>query len=397
MTLRVVPDPAPVDGFDRIEDILADLAAGRMVVILDDERRENEGDLIMAAAKVRPEDVNFMARYGRGLICLTLTPERCRQLRLPLMVSGTDREHRTNFTVSIEAAEGVTTGISAFDRAHTVRTAVAEDARPEHLRQPGHIFPLMAQPGGVLTRAGHTEAGCDLARLAGLEPAALIVEIMSDDGTMARQPELRRFAHEHGLRIGTIADLIRYRLRTERSVERIAERTVTTVHGDFRLFAYQDHTHRDVHLALVRGDIDGATPPLVRVHLAETLRDLVGVREVPVRWTLDAALARVAQHGHGVVVLLREQESPRALADAVRGAERAMVPASQDAAPEAAPEAAPVWRTYGIGAQILQDLGVRRMRVLSSPKQMQGLSAFDLEVLEYIGPERTAAEDGDAR
>jgi 3,4-dihydroxy 2-butanone 4-phosphate synthase/GTP cyclohydrolase II len=351
----------------------------------------------MAAAKVRPEDVNFMARYGRGLICLTLTPERCRQLRLPLMVSGTDREHRTNFTVSIEAAEGVTTGISAFDRAHTVRTAVAEDARPEHLRQPGHIFPLMAQPGGVLTRAGHTEAGCDLARLAGLEPAALIVEIMSDDGTMARQPELRRFAREHGLRIGTIADLIRYRLRTERSVERIAERAVTTAHGDFRLFAYQDHTHRDVHLALVRGDIDGATPPLVRVHLAETLRDLVGVREVPVRWTLDAALARVAQHGHGVVVLLREQESPRALADAVRGAERAMVPASQDAAPEAAPEAAPVWRTYGIGAQILQDLGVRRMRVLSSPKQMQGLSAFDLEVLEYIGPERTAAEDGDAR
>jgi len=224
MTLRVVPDPAPTGGFDRIEDILADLAAGRMVVILDDERRENEGDLIMAAAKVRPEDVNFMARYGRGLICLTLTPERCRQLRLPLMVSGTDREHRTNFTLSIEAAEGVTTGISAFDRAHTVRTAVAEDARPEHLRQPGHIFPLMAQPGGVLTRAGHTEAGCDLARLAGLEPAALIVEIMSDDGTMARQPELRRFACEHGLRIGTIADLIRYRLRTERSVERVAER-----------------------------------------------------------------------------------------------------------------------------------------------------------------------------
>ena len=399
MTLRVVPDPAPVDGFDRIEDILADLAAGRMVVILDDERRENEGDLIMAAAKVRPEDVNFMARYGRGLICLTLTPERCRQLRLPLMVSGTDREHRTNFTVSIEAAEGVTTGISAFDRAHTVRTAVAEDARPEHLRQPGHIFPLMAQPGGVLTRAGHTEAGCDLARLAGLEPAALIVEIMSDDGTMARQPELRRFAREHGLRIGTIADLIRYRLRTERSVERIAERAVTTAHGEFRLFAYQDHTHRDVHLALVRGDIDGVRPPLVRVHLAETLRDLVGVREVPARWTLDAALARVAQHGHGVVVILREQESPRALADAVRGvagdgpraADQATAP------PSAAPEVAPVWRTYGIGAQILQDLGVRRMRVLSSPKQMQGLSAFDLEVLEYIGPERTAAEDADAR
>jgi 3,4-dihydroxy 2-butanone 4-phosphate synthase/GTP cyclohydrolase II len=390
MTLRVVPDPAPASGFDRIEDILADLAAGRMVVILDDERRENEGDLIMAAAQVRPEDVNFMARYGRGLICLTLTPERCRQLRLPLMVSGTDREHRTNFTLSIEAAEGVTTGISAFDRAHTVRTAVAEDARPEHLRQPGHIFPLMAQPGGVLTRAGHTEAGCDLARLAGLEPAALIVEIMSDDGTMARQPELRRFAREHGLRIGTIADLIRYRLRTERSVERIAERVVTTAHGEFRLLAYQDHTHRDVHLALVRGDIGGATPPLVRVHLAETLRDLVGVRETPARWTLDAALARIAREGNGVVVILREQESPRELADAVRGIPGGG-PGTADRATAQAPESvepavAPVWRTYGTGAQILQDLGVRRMRVLSSPKQMQGLSAFDLEVLEYIGP-----------
>ncbi|MFM7627437.1 MAG: 3,4-dihydroxy-2-butanone-4-phosphate synthase [Gammaproteobacteria bacterium] len=368
-----------------------------MVVILDDERRENEGDLIMAAAKVRPEDVNFMARYGRGLICLTLTPERCRQLRLPLMMRGTDREHRTNFTLSIEAAEGVTTGISAFDRAHTVRTAVAEDARPEHLRQPGHIFPLMAQPGGVLTRAGHTEAGCDLARLAGLEPAALIVEIMSDDGTMARQPELRRFAREHGLRIGTIADLIRYRLRTERSVERVAERVVDTAHGEFRLLAYQDHTHRDVHLALVRGAIDGATPPLVRVHLAETLRDLVGVHETPPRWTLDAALARVAREGQGVVVILREQESPRELADAVRGDISAMAPPPTQSVD---PAVAPVWRTYGIGAQILQDLGVRRMRVLSSPKQMQGLSAFDLEVLEYIGPADApgnAVGDADAR
>ena len=385
MSLRVVPDPAPMAGFDRIEDILADLAAGRMVVILDDERRENEGDLVMAAAKVRPEDINFMARYGRGLICLTLTPERCRQLRLPLMVSSTDSEHRTNFTVSIEAAEGVTTGISAFDRAHTVRTAVAEGARPEHLRQPGHIFPLMAQPGGVLTRAGHTEAGCDLARLVGLEPAAVIVEVMSDDGTMARQPELRRFAREHGLRIGTIADLIRYRLRTERSVERVAERAVETAHGPFRLLAYQDHTHRDVHLALVRGELDGAPPPLVRVHLAETLRDLVGVRETPARWTLDAALARIAREGDGVVVILREQESPRELADAVRGPPAAG-PSPADAS-SASPQVAPVWRTYGIGAQILQDLGVRRMRVLSSPKQMQGLSAFDLEVLEYIAPE----------
>jgi 3,4-dihydroxy 2-butanone 4-phosphate synthase/GTP cyclohydrolase II len=382
---------APV--FDRIEDILVDLAAGRMVVILDDEDRENEGDLLMAASKVRPEDVNFMARFGRGLICLTLTPERCRQLRLPLMVSDTDRDHRTNFTLSIEAAEGVTTGISAHDRAHTVRTAVAEGARPEHLRQPGHIFPLMAQPGGVLTRAGHTEAGCDLARLAGLEPAAVIVEIMSDDGTMARQPELLRFARQHGLRIGTIADLIRYRLRTERSVERVAERSVTTVHGRFRLLAYQDHVHRDVHLALVCGDLASRAPgrpaPLVRVHLPETLRDLVGVVEPSSRWTLDAALRRVALEGAGVVVVLRNPQSPRDLADAVRAAPDPAAPA----AAVATAEEAPVWRTYGIGAQILQDLGLRRMRVLSSPKQMLGLAAFGLEVEEYLPP---AAESGDA-
>ena len=403
MTLRSVPGHADRAGgsaeapmFDRIEDILADLAAGRMVVILDDEDRENEGDLLMAAAKARPEDINFMARFGRGLICLTLTPERCRQLRLPLMVSDTDREHRTNFTVSIEAAEGVTTGISAHDRAHTVRTAVAEGARPEHLRQPGHIFPLMAQPGGVLTRAGHTEAGCDLARLAGFEPAAVIVEIMSDDGTMARQPELLRFAREHGLRIGTIADLIRYRLRTERSVERIAERSVMTAHGAFRLIAFQDHVHRDVHLALLRGDPASRTPgrpaPLVRVHLPQTLRDVVGIVGVTPRWTLDAALRRVAEEGAGVVVVLRSPESPRDIADSVRGAPD---PAEAAAAAAGVPSAeAPVWRTYGIGAQILQDLGLRRMRVLSSPKQMSGLAAFGLEVDEYIPP---GAENDDAR
>src|ERR1700690_4673589 len=212
-----------MSGFNTIDEILDDLRAGKMAVLMDDEDRENEGDLIMAAECVRAEDVNFMARYGRGLICLTLTRERCRQLRLPLMVRDTDSAHRTNFTLSIEGAEGVTTGISAHDRAHTVKTAVAPKAGPEDLRQPGHIFPLMAQPGGVLTRAGHTEAGCDLARLAGFEPAAAIVEIMNDDGTMARRPELEAFARRHQLKIGTIADLIRYRLQTERSVERIAE------------------------------------------------------------------------------------------------------------------------------------------------------------------------------
>jgi 3,4-dihydroxy 2-butanone 4-phosphate synthase/GTP cyclohydrolase II len=369
-------------GFDRIEDVLADLAAGRMVVILDDEHRENEGDLLMAAEKVRPEDINFMARYGRGLICLTLTQQRCQQLRLPLMVSDTHREHRTNFTLSIEAAEGVTTGISAHDRAHTVRTAVARDARPQDLRQPGHIFPIMAQPGGVLTRAGHTEAGCDLARLAGLEPAAVIVEIMNDDGTMARRPELERFAQQHGLRIGTIADLIRYRLRNERSVERVAERMVATEFGEFQLLAYQDHVHRDVHLVLTRGAWAKERAPLVRVHVTDTLRDVLGVdAATPAarerrRWTLRAAMARIAQEGAGVIVILRDTETPRELADAVRA-----LGAQADAG---ASEAAPVLRTYGIGAQILKDLGIKTMRVLSAPKTMHGLSAFDLEVESYV-------------
>ena len=221
--------------FSNIEDIIDDFRAGKMVIMVDDENRENEGDLIMAAEKVRPEDINYMARYGRGLICLTVTRERCAQLRLPLMVNDTNEHHATNFTISIEAAEGITTGISAHDRAKTVRAAVAADARPEHLRQPGHIFPVMAQPGGVLTRAGHTEAGCDLARLAGLEPAATIVEILNEDGSMARRPDLERFSREHGIRMGTIADLIRYRMEKERFVERIAEKPVRTAHGDFTL------------------------------------------------------------------------------------------------------------------------------------------------------------------
>jgi 3,4-dihydroxy 2-butanone 4-phosphate synthase / GTP cyclohydrolase II len=372
---KLVEAVAPV--FDRIEDILADLAAGRMVVIVDDEDRENEGDLLMAAQCVRPEDINFMARFGRGLICLTLTRERCTQLRLPLMVSDTDRERRTNFTVSIEAAEGITTGISAYDRAQTVRSAVARDARPEDLRQPGHIFPVMAQPGGVLTRAGHTEAGCDLARLAGLEPAAVIVEIMNDDGTMARRPELEKFAKLHGLRMGTIRDLIRYRLRTERTVECIAQRTVQTEFGAFQLHCYEDHVHRDLHLALTRGDLQTGVLPLVRVHVADTLRDLIGVRGEQRAWNLRAAIARIAAEPSGVLVILREQESPRALADAIHGLE------ARDSI-QSVPNNQEVLRTYGIGAQILKDLGVRRMRVLSAPKQIHGLSAFDLEVTEYV-------------
>ena len=380
--MEIVRTSAPVaaEPLNTIEEILADLAAGRMVVIMDDEDRENEGDLLMAASCVKPEDINFMARNGRGLICLTLTRERCQQLRLPLMVSDTDRDHRTNFTLSIEAAEGVTTGISAYDRAHTVRTAVACDAKPQDLRQPGHIFPIMAQPGGVLTRAGHTEAGCDLARLAGLEPAAVIVEIMSDDGTMARRPELEAFARAHGLKIGTIADLIRYRLRHERSVERIAQEPVTTEFGDFQLCAYQDHVHRDVHLALVRGDVTApGAVPLVRVHLTETLRDVLGVRSDERSWSLREAMRRVAASECGVIVLLREAETPRELADAV-----AALGATHSVLRQPAPGGGVVLRTYGVGAQILKDLGLQRMRVLSAPKQMHGLSAFGLEVDSYV-------------
>jgi 3,4-dihydroxy 2-butanone 4-phosphate synthase/GTP cyclohydrolase II len=360
-----------------IEELLEDMRAGKMVVLMDDEDRENEGDLIIAAEHVRAEDINFMAHYGRGLICLTLTRERCRQLRLPLMVSDTNTDHRTNFTVSIEAAEGVTTGISAHDRAHTIRTAVRRDARPEDLRQPGHIFPLMAQPGGVLTRAGHTEAGCDLTRLAGLEPAAAIVEILNDDGTMARRPDLEKFAQRHKLKMGTIADLIRYRLEKERSVERIAERTITTEFGAFRMFCYEDHVNRTVHLALVAGELEDERVPLVRVHLKDTLGDVVGIRDRALGWPLRSAMQRIAREGHGVIVILRPDETPRDLMDAVHSI-------GLDGPAPPAQAGAKVLRTYGIGAQILRDLGVTRMRVLSAPKQMHGLSGFDLEVVEYV-------------
>jgi 3,4-dihydroxy 2-butanone 4-phosphate synthase / GTP cyclohydrolase II len=369
-----------------IEDILADIAAGKMVVIMDDEDRENEGDLVMAAQKVSAADINFMARFGRGLICLTLTAERCKQLRLPLMVSETHREHRTNFTLSIEAAEGITTGISAHDRAQTVLAAVKPDARPEDIRQPGHIFPVMAQPGGVLTRAGHTEAGCDLARLAGLDASAVIVEIMNDDGTMARRPDLETFAEKHGIRIGTIADLIRYRLRQERSVERIAEQQVRTEFGEFKLLAYEDHVHRDVHLALIRGDLGKTAAPLVRVHPTDMLSDLLGVQGTGRTWSLRDAMKRIAEVGTGVVIVLRDHASPRELADAVTalGDQLGEQAGGRPAAPQAAQAPPQVLRTYGIGAQILKDLGITRMQVMSAPKQLQGISAFGLEITGYV-------------
>jgi 3,4-dihydroxy 2-butanone 4-phosphate synthase / GTP cyclohydrolase II len=361
-----------------IDEILADIRAGKMVIIMDDEDRENEGDLIMAAEFVRAEDVNFMARYARGLICLTLTRDRCKQLRLPLMVSDTNESHRTNFTISIEAAEGVTTGISAHDRAQTIRAAVRREAKAEDLRQPGHIFPLMAQAGGVLTRAGHTEAGCDLARLAGVEPAAAIVEILNDDGTMARRPDLEMFAQRHDLKIGTIADLIRYRLEKERSVERIAEQPVQTDVGQFRMYCYEDHVNRTVHLALVAGDLQQSQAPLVRVHLKNTLGDVVGIHEPALGWPLRSAMERIAKEGHGVIVILRPDETPRSLMEQVQAISRPEVAGTPRHV------GIEVLRTYGIGAQILRDLGVTRMRVLSAPKQMLGLSGFDLEVVEYV-------------
>ena len=304
--------------FSPIAEIIEDIRRGRMVIIVDDEDRENEGDLVMAAGCVRPEDINFMARYGRGLICLTLTQERCERMRLPLMVAGTQTKQATNFTVSIEAAKGVTTGISAADRATTIRAAAAADARPEDLVQPGHIFPLMAQTGGVLTRAGHTEAGCDLARLAGLEAAAVIVEILNEDGTMARRPELEQFAERHDLKIGTIADLIHYRLQNEKTVEMLAESNLPTEYGDFRLTAYQDKVGGDVHLALAKGEIRADVPVLVRVHMLDTLSDLFGAVRNDVSWPLREALRRIATEDSGVLVLLRKPNEARDLADHIR-------------------------------------------------------------------------------
>src|SRR5690348_17208566 len=329
--------PTTTPGLNSVDEILDELRAGRMVVVMDDEDRENEGDLLMPASLVRPEDINFMARYGRGLICLTLTRERCRQLRLPLMVSDTDKNQTTNFTLSIEAAEGVTTGISAYDRAHTVRTAVKPDARPEDLKQPGHILPLMAQPGGVLTRAGHTEAGCDLARLAGLEPAAVIVEILNEDGSMARRPDLGKFAQEHQLKIGTIADLIRYRIEKEKTVQRVAERKVPTEFGEFQLVAYEDRVSKAVHLALTSGTLRRGEPTLVRVHLQNSLSDMVGISWDELGWPLRHAMRRIGKEG-GVVVILRQPEEPGELLRRLKG---------HGAPAEDGPVGAAELRTYG--------------------------------------------------
>jgi 3,4-dihydroxy 2-butanone 4-phosphate synthase / GTP cyclohydrolase II len=371
--------PAAMEAaFSDIEELIAEFQAGKMVIMVDDESRENEGDLIMAAAKVRPEDINYMATHGRGLICLTLSRERCAQLRLPLMVTETDQRHTTNFTISIEAAEGITTGISAHDRARTIQAAVAASAGPEDLSQPGHIFPVMAQPGGVLTRAGHTEAGCDLARLAGLEPAAVIVEILNDDGTMARRPDLEKFARAHDIKIGTIADLIHYRLEKERNIERIGEQIISTSHGEFTMVCYDDLVNRAVHVALVKGDLSTTDNPLVRVHLQDTLGDVIGVQSRSLGWPLDSAIERISKEDVAVIVVLRDQETSRDFMDAVEGIDQHHDDLTHRRSGDA------VLRTYGVGAQILRDLGLSKIRVLSAPKHMHAISGFDLEITEYV-------------
>jgi 3,4-dihydroxy 2-butanone 4-phosphate synthase/GTP cyclohydrolase II len=359
-------------------EILAELKAGRMVVLVDDEDRENEGDLVFAADFVTPEKINFLAKHGRGLICMPITPEHAQRLQLPPMTSRNRSVHGTNFTVSIEAAEGIATGISAADRAHTIRVASRPDARPDQIVQPGHVFPLIAQAGGVLARAGHTEACCDLTRLAGLTPAAVLCEIMNDDGTMARRPELERFAATHGILIGTIADLIHHRSRTERLVERIGERPLATPHGAFRLVVYRDKLSDATHLALVRGPVAPDVETLVRVHEPLSVMDLLDAQSEAHSWTIPAALATIAEAGRGVVLLLHRPESAgelrrRALADG------SPPPARMDL------------RDYGIGAQILRDLNVGRMRLLARPRKMPSMAGFDLEVTGYEEQPRRSA------
>ena len=372
-----------------IPELIEDIRAGRMIVLIDDEDRENEGDLVMAASKVRPEDINFMTHHGRGLICMPITRERCEQLNLLLMVNKNEARFATNFTVSIEAAEGITTGISAYDRAHTIRTAALPDAGPANISQPGHVFPLMAQAGGVLTRAGHTEAGVDFAMLAGLEPAAVLVEILNQDGSMARRPQLETYAQKHNLKIGTIADLIRYRLETEHSVECLSTHEVDTEFGPFRLMTYRDSINHHLHLALLKGEIDSAEPTLVRVHVQNPLSDVLGIKRDDFGLPLRRAMAEIARQGKGMVLVLGGHEDEEQLLRRIQKEPEPSVLGSGDS------RQSRELRTYGIGAQIIFDIGIRKMRVLSAPKHMTGLAGFGLEVVEYVESEPdTDVSDG---
>ncbi|MDP5254177.1 MULTISPECIES: bifunctional 3,4-dihydroxy-2-butanone-4-phosphate synthase/GTP cyclohydrolase II [unclassified Vibrio] len=361
------------------EEIIEDIRQGKMVILMDDEDRENEGDIIMAAEHVTPEAINFMATHGRGLICLTLTHERCHRLGLPPMVQDNNAQFSTAFTVSIEAAEGVTTGISAADRARTVQAAVAKDARAADLVQPGHIFPLTAQDGGVLVRAGHTEAGCDLARLAGLEPAGVIVEILKEDGSMARRPDLEVFAQQHGIKLGTIADLIEYRNNTETTIQRVASCRLPTEFGEFELVTYQDIIDQQIHYALVKGPLTDEAP-LVRVHLQDTFTDLLrSDRNTERSWGLEQAMQRIGQEG-GVLVILGNQESPELILHRVKIFEQQ----DKGQAPATAKKQG-TSRRVGVGSQILSDLGIKDMRLLSSVnKKYHALGGFGLNVVEYV-------------
>ncbi len=368
------------------DEIIDDLKNGKMVIIMDDEDRENEGDLVMASEKVTAQAINFMARYGRGLICMTMTKEHCRQLRLPLMVNTDNQLESTNFTVSIEAAEGVTTGISAADRATTVLAAVAPNAQPQDLAQPGHVFPLMAQPGGVLVRAGHTEAGCDLARLAGLTPSSVIVEILNEDGSMARRPDLEKFSKEHDLKIGTIADLIQYRIRNEKTVEQVSDCVLPTKHGDFRLYAFQDVVGNDIHLALVMGNIDPERSALVRVHVQNSLCDLFeSINKCG--WPLREAMDSVAKEGEGVIIVLRNYDTARDIINQIETIKHGEQMEKKSLKASANDEEL---RTIGVGAQMLTELGVRKMRVMSAPKHLHALAGFGLEVTEFVNTENEA-------
>jgi 3,4-dihydroxy 2-butanone 4-phosphate synthase/GTP cyclohydrolase II len=360
------------------QEIVAELRAGRMVILVDEEDRENEGDLVLAADFVTPDAINFMVKHARGLVCLTLTAERCEQLALPMMTSRNGTSFGTNFTVSIEAAEGVTTGISAADRAKTIAVAVAKHAKASDIVQPGHIFPLKAQKGGVLMRAGHTEAGCDLTEMAGLTPASVICEIMKDDGTMARLPDLLEFAKEHNLKIGTIADLIHYRSQNECLVERVAERAADTAVGQFKLIAFRDKPSGSAHLALVNGDITPEQETLVRVHQPVSILDLLENKASTHSWTIAAAMAAIKAAPRGVMVLLNCGETADELFSQFTALDQ----------PETKPQARAAsmdLRSYGIGAQILKDLGVGKMQLLASPRKMPSMTTgFDLEVSGYL-------------
>ncbi|UOD50801.1 bifunctional 3,4-dihydroxy-2-butanone-4-phosphate synthase/GTP cyclohydrolase II [Orrella daihaiensis] len=363
-----------------ISEIIDDIRAGKMVVLVDEEDRENEGDLVMAAEFVTPEAINFMVTHARGLVCLTLTEDRCRQLNLPLMADSNGAAYGTNFTVSIEAAEGVHTGISVADRAHTIRTAVAKDAKPADLVQPGHIFPVRAVPGGVLVRAGHTEAGCDLTALAGLTPAAVICEILKPDGTMARLPDLIDYCKTHGLKIGTIADLIQYRSEHESVVERVACKDISTPWGPFAMTVYRDTVQGRAHVALSKGDITPEREVLVRVHEPTTVIDLLNAQGSGHSWGFDEAMRAIAAASDAVVVLLNvDASTAHVLAQAQQLGQ------SEDATEsKSRPNRSMDLRTYGLGAQILRDLGVGQMRLLARPRKMPSMMAgFGLTVTGY--------------